>query len=175
MKRITRRRFMKGAMAAGVSLALPFSRVRGANEDIRAGVIGFRGHGKTHINAYRRIAGVRLVALCDADKNVLAAGVRDAKNRNEKVDGYVDMRKMLEDKDIDVVSTATPNHWHSLVTVWACQAGKDVCVEKPVSHNIFEGRKMVDAARKYNRIVQADLDMRSGDALHEAIDYLQRR
>ncbi|MHC4741106.1 MAG: Gfo/Idh/MocA family protein [Planctomycetota bacterium] len=174
MKRITRRRFMKGTMAAGVSLALPFSRVRGANDDIRAAVVGFRGHGGTHINAYNRIAGVRLAALCDADKNVLAAGVRDAKKRNQKVDAYVDVRKLLEDKNIDVVSTATPNHWHSLVTVWACQAGKDVCVEKPVSHNIFEGRKMVEAARKYDRIVQADLDMRSGDALDKAIDYIQR-
>lgn len=174
MKRITRRNFIKGAAAVGASLALPYSRVRGANDDVRVAVIGFRGHGKTHINAYRKIPGVRLVALCDADKDVLNVGLRDAQARNEKVDAYVDIRKLLEDKSIDAVSTATPNHWHSLVTVWACQAGKDVCVEKPVSHNIFEGRKMVDAARKYNRIVQADLDMRSGDALREAIVYIQR-
>ncbi|MBN2269072.1 MAG: Gfo/Idh/MocA family oxidoreductase [Sedimentisphaerales bacterium] len=174
MKRITRRNFIKGAAAVGASLALPYSRVRGANNDIRAAVVGFNGHGRTHINAYNRIPGVRLAALCDADKDVLDAGVRDAKGRNQTVDAYTDIRKLLEDKSIDVVSTATPNHWHSLVTVWACQAGKDVCVEKPVSHNIFEGRKTVDAARRYNRIVQADLDMRSGEALREAIAYIQR-
>jgi len=104
----------------------------------------------------------------------LDKGISEARGRNEKVDGYADVRKMLEDESIDVVSTATPNHWHSLVTVWACQAGKDVCVEKPVSHNIFEGRKMVEAARKYKRIVQGDLDMRSSDALGEAIDYIRR-
>jgi len=165
---------MKGSLAAGISLALPFSRARGANDDIRVAVVGFRGHGKTHINAYLKIPSVRVVALCDADRDVLARGVNDFKQRNEKVDAYVDIRKLLEDNSIDAVSTATPNHWHALVTVWACQAGKDVCVEKPVSHNIFEGRKMVDAARKYNRIVQADLDQRSNEALHKAIEYIQQ-
>jgi len=173
MNRISRRTFMKTSLGAGISLALPHSRVRGANDDIRVAVVGFRGHGRTHINAYRKIPGVRLVALCDADKDILDRGIRDAKSKSEKVDAYADIRKLLEDKSIDAVSTATPNHWHALVTVWACQAGKDVCVEKPVSHNIFEGRRMVDAARKYNRIVQADLDMRSGDGLHEAIQYIQ--
>ncbi len=174
MKKITRRDFMKSSMAAGVALAVPFSRVRGANDDIRVAVVGFRGHGRTHINAYLKIPGVRVVALCDADRDVLARGEAEFKARNQKVDTYVDVRKLLEDKDIDAVSTATPNHWHSLVTVWACQAGKDVCVEKPVSHNIFEGRKMVEAARKYNRIVQADLDLRSSEGLVEAVRSIQR-
>ncbi len=174
MKCITRRDFMKGSLAAGAALALPFSRVRGANDDIRVGVVGFRGHGQTHINAYRKIPGVRVVALCDADESVLARGVGRFKARNEKVDAYVDVRKMLEDESIDAVSTATPNHWHALVTVWSCQAGKDVCVEKPVSHNIFEGRKMVDAARKYDRIVQGDLDLRSNEGMTEAVEYAQR-
>ena len=176
MKRITRRDLMKRSIAAGAALALagPFSRVRGANDDIRVAVVGFRGHGKTHINAYLKMPGVRVVALCDADSDVLARGVAQFKARNEKVDAYTDIRRLLEDKSIDAVSTATPNHWHALATVWSCQAGKDVCVEKPVSHNIFEGRKMVEAARKYNRIVQADLDLRSDDGLAEAIRYIQR-
>ncbi|MHC4511075.1 MAG: Gfo/Idh/MocA family oxidoreductase, partial [Planctomycetota bacterium] len=174
MKRITRRDFVKGSIAAGAALAMPFSRVWGANDDIHAAVVGFRGHGQNHINAYLKIPGVRVVALCDADEEVLARGVARFKARNEKVDAYVDVRKMLEDKNIDVVSTATPNHWHALVTVWACQAGKDVCVEKPVSHNMFEGRKMVEAARKYNRIVQADLDLRSNEGLVEAIRYVRQ-
>ncbi len=174
MKHITRRDFMKSSMAAGFSLALPFSRVRGANDDIRAAVVGFRGHGRTHINAYLKIPGVRVVALCDADKDILARGLKESKARNQKIDAYTDVRKLLENKDIDVVSTATPNHWHALLTVWSCQAGKDVCVEKPVSHNIFEGRKMVEAARKYNRIVQADLDLRSNEGLTEAVRYIQQ-
>jgi len=174
MKHITRRDFMSSSIAAGITLMQPFSRVRGANDDIRVGVVGFRGHGRTHINAYLKIPGVRVVALCDADKDILTRGVSEFKARNQEVDAYVDVRKLLEDKSIDAVSTATPNHWHSLVTVWACQAGKDVCVEKPVSHNIFEGRKMVEAARKYNRIVQADLDLRSNEGLAEAIRCIQQ-
>ncbi len=182
MKQITRRDFIKGSMASGIALVLPgravqaqpFSRIRGANDDIRVAVVGFRGHGRTHINAYLKIPGVRVVALCDADRDILARGVAEFKARNQKVDAYVDVRKLLEDKSIDAVSTATPNHWHALVTVWACQAGKDVCVEKPVSHNIFEGRKMVEAARKYNRIVQADLDLRSNEGLTEAVRCIQR-
>jgi predicted dehydrogenase len=93
-------------------------------------------------------------------------GVKPAKD-------YKDIRKMLENKDIDAISVATPNHWHALATVWACQAGKDVCVEKPVSHNIWEGRKMVEAARKYNRVVQADHDMRSSNKIEAAVKYIQ--
>ena len=173
MRRITRRGFIKGSVVAGVSLALPYSRVRGANDDIRVAVVGFNGHGKTHINSFRRLPGVRVVALCDVDRDVLDSGVGESKGRNEKVDAYIDIRKLLEDKGIDVVSTATPNHWHSLVTVWACQAGKDVCVEKPVSHNIFEGRKMVEAARKYGRIVQGGTESRSDDALQKAVRYIR--
>ena len=174
MRRITRRDFIKNSLTAGITMALPFSRVRGATDEIRVAVVGFRGHGRSHINAYLRIPGVRVVALCDADKDILARGVKEFKARNQKVDAYIDVRKLLEDKSIDAVSTATPNHWHALITVWACQAGKDVCVEKPVSHNIFEGRKMVEAARKYNRIVQGDLDLRSNAGLTEAIRYIQR-
>ncbi len=174
MKQITRRVFMKSSIAAGFALAIPFSRVRGANSDIRAAVVGFRGHGRTHINAYLKIPGVRVVALCDVDRDILDRGLSESRARNHKVNSYTDVRELLEDKSIDVVSTATPNHWHALITVWACQAGKDVCVEKPVSHNIFEGRKMVEASRKYNRIVQADLDLRSNEGLTEAVRYIQQ-
>jgi predicted dehydrogenase len=186
---LNRRQFLKSsaAVAAGAALTrltiapssvlaakAPGPRVRGANEDIRVAVVGFRGHGWTHINAYLKIPGVRVVALCDADKDVLDDGIRTLKNRNVKVDRYLDVRKLLEDKSIDAISTATPNHWHALVTVWACQANKDVCVEKPVSHNIWEGRKMVEAARRYNRIVQADLDSRSNEGIQEAVQYTQQ-
>jgi len=177
MKRIARRDFLKGsitALAAGGSLAVPYSRVRGANNDIRAAIVGIRSQGTNHINWFRNIPGVRVVAICDADKQFLDREEQKFKERNETVDTYVDCRKLLEDKNIDVVITATPNHWHALVTVWACQAGKDVYVEKPVSHNIWEGRQMVNAARKYNRIVQAGTQRRSDTGLAEAVDYIKQ-
>ena len=130
----------------------PHSRVLGANDDLRVATVGFRGQGGLHIRLLRELPGVRVVAVCDADRFVVDRGLRDAKNRNEKVDGYVDVRKLLDDKNIDAITTATPDHWHALVTIWACQAGKDVYVEKPLCHNLWEGRKMVEAARNHNRI-----------------------
>jgi len=174
MEPITRRDFVKGSAAAGLSLAVPFSRARAANNDIRAAVVGIRGQGANHINSFRNIPGVRVVAICDADKQFLDREEQKFKGRNEKVETYIDYRKLLEDKDIDVVITATPNHWHALVTIWACQAGKDVYVEKPVSHNIREGRQMVKAARKYNRIVQSGTQRRSDTGLAEAIEYIRQ-
>jgi predicted dehydrogenase len=174
MKRITRRNFLKGSLASCAAFAVPFSRARGANDDIRAAVIGIGGQGANHINWLREIPGVRVVAICDADKSFLSREEKKFADRNEKVDTYNDCRKLLEDKSINAVSTATPNHWHALVTVWACQAGKDVYVEKPVSHNIWEGRKMVEAARKYNRIVQSGTQRRSDEGLQEAVKYIQQ-
>ena len=182
MKRITRRNFMKSSMIAGASLTLPgcvtrpspFSRILGANNDIRVAVVGIGRQGKGHIDRFRKIPGVRVVALCDADQNHIDRAVVEFRERNEKVDTYIDVRKLLDDKDIDAIVTATPNHWHSLVTVWACQAGKDVYVEKPVSHNIWEGRQAVEAARKYNRIVQAGTHKRSDEGLTKALEYIRQ-
>jgi len=171
---MNRRDFMKASVAAGLSMAVPHSRVRGANNDIRLAVVGIGGQGANHINWFRKIPGVRVVAICDADKSFLERERKKFTERNEKVDTYVDCRKLLEDKNIDAVTTATPNHWHALVTVWACQAGKDVYVEKPVCHNIWEGRRMVEAARKYKRIVQAGTQRRSDTGLREAIDYINQ-
>ncbi|MBN2139007.1 MAG: Gfo/Idh/MocA family oxidoreductase [Sedimentisphaerales bacterium] len=174
MKTATRRSFIKGSMAAGLSLAIPYSRTRGANDDIRAAVVGIRSQGTNHINWFRNIPGVRVVAICDADSQFLDRERQKFNERNEKVDTYTDCRKLLEDKNIDAVITATPNHWHALVTVLACQAGKDVYVEKPVSHNIREGRQMVAAARKYGRIVQAGTQRRSDTGLAEAVEYIRQ-
>ena len=155
MGKIGRRAFLKGALASSAALAgSAHSRVLGANGDIRVAVVGFRSQGRNHINWLRGLPGVRVVALCDADRDVLAREEKAAKDRNEKADGYTDVRKLLEDKSIDAVTTATPDHWHALVTIWACQAGKDVYVEKPLCHNLWEGRKMVEAAEKHQRIVQ---------------------
>jgi predicted dehydrogenase len=156
MSRITRRTFIKrSGLAAGAAFTLaPHARAVGANDDLRLAVVGFRSQGRNHINWLRGLPGVRVVALCDPDRSVLDRELKRLGDANEKVAGYVDVRKLLEDKNIDAVSTATPDHWHALVTVWACQAGKDVYCEKPLCHNLWEGRKMVEAARKYNRIVQ---------------------
>lgn len=156
MKPVTRRSFLKRTtLALGAATALaPHARVLGANDDLRLATVGFRGQGGLHIRLLRELAGVRVVAVCDADRAVLDRGRSEAERLGQKVDTYLDVRKLLEDKNIDAITTATPDHWHVLVTVWACQAGKHVYVEKPLSHNIFEGRKAVEAAEKYGRIVQ---------------------
>ena len=172
MKTLTRRSFVKGTLGAGFGLALaqPRSRVLGANEDIRVAVIGINGRGGGHISGFRSIPGVRVAGLCDIDEYVVRRRITELEKNNAHggVSTYTDVRKLLESKDIDAVSIATPNHWHSLITVWACQAGKDVYVEKPCSHNVFEGRQSVEAARKYDRIVQHGTQSRAkGIRAHE--------
>jgi predicted dehydrogenase len=182
MKRIHRRSFLRNSLLVSASLgvwprwswaAQPSARVRGANDDIRIAVVGFNGRGRSLIDGFRKLKGVRVVALCDVDADVLARGVREFEQRNEKVAAYRDLRKLLEDPDIDAVSFATPNHWHALGAIWAVQAGKDVYLEKPVSHNVWEGRKTVEAARKYKRIVQTGTQARSSTGLAEAFAWLR--
>ncbi|HRT09505.1 MAG TPA: Gfo/Idh/MocA family oxidoreductase [Candidatus Paceibacterota bacterium] len=176
MLTLHRRDFLKTTALCTAAIAAPipvWARVEGANDDIRVGVVGFGGRGRTHIEAFNKLGGVRVVALCDVDSRILERGVRSLSDKGQKVQGFADVRKMLESKEIDVIATATPNHWHALLTIWACQAGKDVYVEKPVSHNVFEGRKCVEAARKYNRIVQAGTQSRSNEALRQAIIWLR--
>jgi predicted dehydrogenase len=152
---INRRTFLASTLAAGSGLALaPHARALGANDDIRVAVVGFRGQGSLHLRLLRELAGVRVVAVCDVDQSVLDRELAKSAGKGEQLAVYSDVRKLLEDKNIDAITTATPDHWHALITIWACQAGKDVYVEKPISHNLWEGRKMVEAARKYNRIVQ---------------------
>jgi predicted dehydrogenase len=150
------------------------SKVRGANDDIRLAIVGLRKKGKEHLEIFPKVPGIRIVALCDVDTQFLDIEARKFKDRNEKVARYVDYRKLLENKDIDAVVVVTPDHWHALMTVWACQAGKDVYVEKPLSHNIWEGRKMVQAARKYNRIVQAGSQNRSDVGLRAVVKYIKQ-
>ncbi len=129
MQRTTRRTFLKrGCLAAGTTAwaAASPARVLGANDDLRVAVVGFHGQGTVHLDCLRKLPGVRVTALCDVDRAVLDRGLKEAKDAQESVRGYADVRKLLEDKNIDVVTTATPDHWHALVTIWACQAGKDV-------------------------------------------------
>jgi predicted dehydrogenase len=118
--------------------------------------------------------GVRIVALCDADTRFLDFEAERFRRRGEKVATYVDYRELLDDKDIDAVVIVTPDHWHALMTIWACQAGKDVYIEKPLSHNIWEGRKMVEAARKYKRIAQTGSQDRSDEGLLALAQYLKQ-
>jgi predicted dehydrogenase len=174
MSQVSRRRFLRNTLSAtaGSYMAMASSghlmpSARGANDEIRVAVAGIRSRGGSHIKGFQNIPGVNVVALCEPDKEVLAKRVADLNKDGNTVKGYADIRELLDRKDIDVLSIATPNHWHSLMTVWACQAGKDVYVEKPVSHSIWEGRKMVEAARKYKRIVQAGTQHRSCPAVQE--------
>jgi predicted dehydrogenase len=170
--RTTRRDFLKSAatVTAGVGamIARP-ERVFGANDRVRVGVCGLRGRGKDHIDAFSHLPNVEIAALCDVDEAIL-------QKRREQVGGgvrtFVDIRRLLDDPQIDAISIATPNHWHALMAIWACQAGKDVYVEKPCSHNLWEGRQLVRAAQKYRRIVQHGTQSRSAPAMIEAIRHV---
>lgn len=179
MVEMNRRSFVKGsAGAAGIMLAGQLIGTSkswaGANDRIRVAVMGVHGRGKDHIAGHQSGENVQVAALCDPDRNVLRERAESVeKEYNLKVDTETDIRKILERDDIDAISIATPNHWHSLATIWACQAGKDVYVEKPGSHNIYEGRKMVEAAHKYNRIVQHGVQLRSSSAIQEAVEKLR--
>ena len=181
MVQINRRNFLKRSVSTVAGSYIGLSSCRssnaqaiGANDEIRVAVAGIRGRGGGHINNFQGMKGVSVVALCDPDSQVLDQRITQFKKKyNLPVQGYADVRKILERKDIDALVIATPNHWHSLMTVWACQAGKHVYVEKPVSHSIWEGRKMVEAARKYNRIVQAGTQQRSCPAVQTAARDIQ--
>ncbi len=166
MKHDNRRTFLQTAAAAVLSRpALP---VLGANDRINVGVVGIGGRGRDHIDGYAKLPQCRIAAVCDVDQAGRERGIAQVeKLLNYKPKQYSDMRQLFEDKEIDAVSFATPNHWHALGTIWACQAGKDVYVEKPPCHNIFEGLKMIEAARKYQRMVQVGSQSRS-------IPYIQR-
>lgn len=144
---------------------------------IRVAVLGVNGRGKTHIEEIMGLAekaNVEVVVLCDPDMNVLQKAAADFETKyGKKVRIEQNFRKVFDDKTIDAVTLATPNHWHALLTIWACQAGKDVYVEKPATHNIHEGKKMIEAAYKYNRIVQHGVQLRSSVAIREAVKHLQ--
>jgi len=171
--RLSRRTFIKRSALFGAATFLSthsWGQVAGANGDIRIAVIGLNGRGKNHLSSLAKIPGVRVVALCDPDSEVLE---KAAHTLGGKVKTYIDVRELLASSDVDAITIATPNHWHSLAGIWACQAGKDVYVEKPVSHNIWEGRQLVAAATKYNRVVQAGTQIRSGQGLIDAVAWVR--
>ena len=147
-----------------------------ANDRIRIAVVGLRSRGRSHIQAFNDIRNhnVEVVALCDIDENILHERlIETEKLTGKRPEAFTDMRNLMDKKDIDVISFATPNHWHALGTIWACQAGKDVYIEKPTSHGIWEGRKMVEAARKYHRIVQCGTQIRSSVAIQEGMQKIR--
>jgi len=172
-----RRDFIKDSATAAAATTLGFNIKTYAgspNDTIRVAVVGVRGQGNSHIHAYSGMANVEIAAICDVDDSVLKQRSGEIeKNKGKRPKEYVDIRKLLEDKTIDAISIATPNHWHSLMGVWACQAGKDVYVEKPCSHSYWEGKQLVAAARNYNRIVQHGTNSRSTVALREAMQKLR--
>ncbi|REK06812.1 MAG: gfo/Idh/MocA family oxidoreductase [Planctomycetota bacterium] len=184
MARVTRRQFVKRSAAASTAFGLftvagtkASGRVLGANDAIRIGVAGIRGRGRSHIDAFAgelKDQNVQVTYLIDPDTRWFDSrkkSVADLGGNEPKC--VLDIREALDDKDLDAVSVATCNHWHSLITVWACQAGKDVYVEKPISHNVFEGRQCVRAAKKYDRVVQHGTQQRSSEGRAREIAALQ--
>jgi len=170
---IDRRCFLKLAAAASASVFVRPYAWGGAASAVRVGVVGVGRKGWEHVKRLLGIPGVRLVALCDADRAILDRCLRDLDKLKVKPASFVDYRKMLELKDLDAVVVATPNHQHTLQTIWACQAGKDVYVEKPVSHNLFESAQIARAATKYGRIVQAGTQKRSDLGHAQGFKYIR--
>ncbi len=169
MSRHHRREFLKRAAVTGFAAATftisgtkSSGKVLGANDTIRIAVAGINGRGQEHLHQFASMKNVQVAYLVDPDSRLFASRSAAVEKRGGNTPRCVqDLRKVLEDKNLDAVSIASPNHWHSLLAIWSCQAGKDVYVEKPCSHNIFEGRKLVEAARKYDRIVQHGTQSRS--------------
>ncbi len=168
---MNRRHFLITSAAAGAARA---SSLASANDTVRVAIVGLRGQGRSHIQNYSAMKNVEIAALCDVDESILGERLAEVEKRTGKRPAaFGEVRKLLEDKSIDAVSIATPNHWHTLQAVWACQAGKDVYCEKPCTHNIFESRQIVGAARKYGRIVQHGSNSRSGVAVREGIQKMR--
>src|SRR6266700_1066390 len=176
MKNINRRAFLKRTALTAAALSAPirsWSQLSPSDE-VRMAVVGFRGRGGDHLKGLSAVPGVRITGLCDVDRIVLDAEMAKWKERGTELEGHTDIRQLLESKDIDAVSIATPNHWHSLAAIWAIQAGKDVYVEKPVCHNVWEGRQLVKFARSHNKIVQTGTQCRSSSGIREAVEWVQQ-
>lgn len=180
----TRRQFLEDSMFAAAAAVATKStgqifaeeeeQSSSPNERLNVAVVGVRGRGSSHIGAFAGRRDTRITYLCDADSEVGARRTAEvSKRQGRKPKFEKDLRKVLEDKSVDIVSVATPNHQHALQAIWAIQAGKDVYVEKPVSHNVSEGRRIVEAARKYQKICQTGTQSRSNPGMIDAINFVR--
>jgi predicted dehydrogenase len=172
---LNRRDFIgTGVAATGLGLLIPSARALGANDRVRIAICGLHGRGQDHLKNYCQIKNVQIAAFCDIDENVLRERSAEMEKKGlPKPETYTDIRKLLEDKSIDAISIATPNHWHTLMAIWGCQAGKDVYVEKPCTHNLWEGKQLVKAAQRYNRVVQHGTQIRSSTVVRQAMEQLK--
>jgi len=169
---MNRRYFLMSSAAATATQAV--RTLASPNDTVRVAVVGCGGRGNSHMSAWTSQPNVELAALVDVDDSHTERFVGALQKREKKpVPTFRDIRKVLDDKNIDAISIASPNHWHALQTIWACQAGKDVYVEKPCSHNVFESQQIVAAARKYDRMVQMGSQSRSSPALQEAVQKMK--
>lgn len=166
-----RRTWLAGAGLAAAAAG----RLMGANDKVNLAIVGLGGRGRDHVQFYSTLASANISAICDVNQAAQERGVALVeKLTGKKPKVYADMRQVFDDKSIDAVSIVTPNHWHALSTIWACQAGKDVYIEKPASHNIFEGQQMVAAARKYGRMVQVGSQSRTIQHKMRAVELLRQ-
>ncbi len=175
MSKITRRRFVQSSLAASAAVAIAprLGRAQSANEKLGVAVVGAGGRGGSHIGNWLEDSRTEILYIVDVDES---AGVKrcDAieKQQGSRPTFVTDMRKAFDDKSVDIISTATPNHWHALCGIWAMQAGKDAYIEKPVCHNIAEGSALIAAARKYNKICQVGTQCRSTKACRTAMAFI---
>ncbi len=185
---LSRREFLKGsALLATGAATLPLTEPTieaapaaqnpaGPNNRLNVAVIGIRGRGRDHIHGFTHVPNCRVTHLCDADNATAQAAIAYTQKQqpNAPAPTFVqDLRRIMENRDIHIVSIATPNHWHALAAIWAMQAGKDVYVEKPVSHNVSEGRRIVQVARRHNKICQAGTQIRSSTGVRQAIEFIR--
>lgn len=175
MKSINRRQFVKQSMGVAAALAVaPDARSAPASEKILIGVMGLGGRGSYLAEAFAKRPDAEIAYLCDVDKRRSARAAQTIEKAQGRAPKQVqDFRRILEDRQVNVLINATPDHWHALGTILACQAGKDVYVEKPMCHNLWEGRKMIEAARKYQRVVQVGMQSRSAPYAKLAADYIK--
>jgi predicted dehydrogenase len=171
---LTRREVLQGTAAAGLTVLSMSASKAAPNDRVNLAVIGVRGRGRGLVQGFAAMQDVQVTHLCDVDPDALKGPAREVAEREgnqPKLES--DLRRVLDDPTVDAIAVATPDHWHALATVWGCRAGKHVYVEKPASHNVWEGRKMVEAARKYRRVVQVGTQSRSAPGYLDMIECLR--
>jgi len=174
MRNLSRRQFLASSSTALAAAAVAPRAFASPNDTLRVAVTGVRGRGLEHVKALLALKNVEIAAICDVNSNIVDKAMKAIEEKQGKKPAFhQDYRKLIEDKSIDAVTIATSNHTHALLAIWGLQAGKHVYVEKPVSHNLWEGRKIVEAARKYGKVCQTGTQSRSYKGFQEAVKFLQ--